>query len=133
MNQWEIQKAIYQELFGSVPLAAAGVAIYDNVPQKTNFPYIAIGDDTGLPWDDDTSRGTEATITLHIFTRNPGRKQCKDIMKIVYNTLHQAELDIEGMDTVLVNWEYAETIEDPDQITRHGVQRFRIIAEEAIS
>ncbi len=133
MRQWEIQQAIYEELTTYVPLVNSVTGIYDHVPQKTDYPYVNIGEDTGVQWDTGTSHGVESTLTIHVWSRKRGRKQCKEIMQIIYNILHEGTLDIVGMKSVLCYWDFSETMLDPDGLTRHGVMRFRILAEEATS
>lgn len=130
MKQWEIQRAIYQRLTDYQPLMAVIDSVYDHVPQDSDFPYLVIGDDTGLQWDTGTSKGTEATLTIHAWSRELGRREVKQIMNHVYDVLHLATLSIVGLESVLCHWEFAETFLDPDGITRHGVSRFRIIADE---
>jgi hypothetical protein len=112
-------------------------ALYDHVPQADDagnavpFPYVAIGDETDVPWDTDDSVGREATITIHTLSRYKGKKQAQNIMGAIKAALHQHALAVAGQVTVLCYWEYAEIFTEPDGVTRHGVQRFRIITEGA--
>ena len=141
----EIQKAIYGELITASALAALLAknvndstlpAIYDAVPQSKDsgsdipFPYVVIGDDTMLDWDTDTSVGKEATITIHSWSSYRGRIQVKDIQGAIYDALHLSQIIVDGYDTVLCLSEYSESILDPDGLTRHGVQRFRLIIDK---
>ena len=143
--EYVIQKAIYDKLIADSALntmLAKNVenpslpAIYDNVPQAVDsgsdsvFPYITIGDDTMVDWDTDTSQGKEATLTLHVWSRYRGRKQTKEIQGAIYDALHLSNLIISGYHSVLMLSEYSETLLDPDGLTRHGVQRFRLILEK---
>lgn len=109
-------------------------AIYDHVPHLVdsdeNFPYVVVGDDTSVDFDTDDSQGTEATITLHVWSRFRGRSETKTIQKAIYGALHKQSIAIGDLHTVDVYWEYAETILDQDGITRHGVMRFRVTVEE---
>ena len=126
MKQWEIQKAIFSRLSSEL-----SYSVFDHVPQdEQDFPYVVIGDDTGLQWDTGDSRGSESTLTIHVWSRQLGRRECKEIMDEIYQALHEYELDIDDMHTVICHWEFSESFLDPDGITRHGVTRFRIIAEE---
>jgi hypothetical protein len=140
-----IQKAIFDQLMADAPLKAllaknvtdkTKAAIYDAVPEPKDagsdlpFPYVTIGDDTMLDWDTDTSVGKEATITIHSWSRYRGRLQVKDIQGAIYDALHLSQLIVDGYDTVLCLSEYSESILDPDGLTRHGVQRFRLIIDK---
>lgn len=143
--EYLIQKAIFDKLVASTPLAgllAKSVvnktkpAIYDNVPQvadsgkDANFPYVSIGEDTLVDWDTVTSVGKEATLTIHSWSRDRGRKEVKDIQGAIYDTLHLSSLMVTGYTTVLIVSEFSETLSDPDGITRHGIQRFRLIIDK---
>lgn len=143
--EYEIQKSVYLALRASTNLSAllakdvndkTKSAIYDNVPEAVDsgsdsvFPYVTIGDDTALEWDTDTSVGKEATLTIHSWSRYRGRKEVKQIQGAIYDVLHLSNLIITGYYSVLMRSEYSETLVDPDGLTRHGVQRFRLIMEK---
>jgi len=124
----EIQTAVYQRLLALDPLQAlVGARVYDNVPQNTEFPYVVIGDDTQVPWDDDVKLGAESTLTIHAWSRYAGRLEAKRILQAIYDGLHNYRLTVTGAHTVLCQAEYQETFLDPDGMTRHGVIRFRLI------
>ena len=133
MIGWPIQKAVYQKLIADTALMAKIVGVYDAVPQGTAYPYISIGEDTSLQWDTDDSDGVESTLTLHAWSRQYGRRESKEIMDLVHGALHRAELQIDDADSVFCHFEFSESFMDPDGVTRHGVMRYRIVAEEAQS
>ena len=130
MRQWEIQKAIFQTLTADTDLMQAVTGVFDHVPQNQPYPYVVMGEDTALQWDTDDSDGTEATLTIHVWSRQAGRREAKEIMQVIYGALHRVDISIDGMHTVLCFWEFSETFLDPDGVTRHGVTRFRVVAEE---
>lgn len=121
MNQAAIQAAIYQAL------STLSYPVYDDVPQGAAFPYIVIGDDTSIPFDDDCNVGAETTITIHVWSTYSGRLEVKQIMNAVYNRLHRQNLSIAGSYSITLNAEYQDTFLDPDGVTRHGVIRFRLL------
>jgi len=130
-----LQKAIWTRLGESSDLPA----LYENVPQKdgqinADWPFVSIGDDTHAPWDTDDSVGSESTITIHAWARYGGRAAVKAIQAVIYELLHRHELDleVEGFSAVAVEFEYSEALEDPDGVTWHGVQRFRIYIERPV-
>lgn len=127
MNDFAIQAAIYSRLTTYAPLT--GYSTYDHVPQNATFPYNVIGEGTATQWDTDDSVGSDATVTIHTWSRYRGRKEVKEIQKLIYDALHRYELPVAGSHTVTVEWEYTDTMLDPDGLTRHGVIRFRIITE----
>lgn len=140
----ELQKAIFARLRSDSALTAllapsvldSGSAVYDAVPQVDDtgsgleFPFVAIGDDTILEWDTDDAFGTEATVTLHIWSRQQGRSEVKAIQGAIYDALHFQNLSITGYHTVVMLCEFEETMMDSDTYTRHGVSRYRIIFHE---
>lgn len=131
MKQWAIQTAIYSQLTGTAAVMALVTGVFDDVPQGTDYPYIVIGEDTGIEWDTDDSRGTSATLTVHVWSRVAGKRETKQIMEAIYDALHRAPLPVSGMTTVTCHWEFGETFLDADGETRHGVTRYRLIIEEA--
>lgn len=133
---WAVQKALYGALTGSTPLAVlVGSRIYDQPPQTAaTFPYIVLGDGTLTPWDTDTEEGGEAVMMVHVWSRDHrGRKVVKDIQDLIKATLHRAEPTVEGLGTVLCEMELADTFLDSDGLTYHGIQRFRLVVEDAAS
>jgi hypothetical protein len=134
----EIQKAIYDVLANDYTLSNMVTGVYDSVPQAEDagsdvaFPYVTIGDDTALDWNTDTSNGKEATITVHSWSRYRGRSEVKEIQGAIYEALHLANITVQGYNLVECWSEYSETLVDPDGLTRHGVQRFRLIIDKEI-
>ena len=125
-----VQEAVYTRL-----AAVLDIPVYDHVPQPVDsgdnakFPYVAIGDDTTIAWDTDTSDGFEITITIHSWSRSRGRLEVKTIMGEVWDALHRYALPVAGYRTIFVYGEFSETFVEADGITRHGVQRFRIVID----
>lgn len=138
----ELQKAVVAKLFATAAVtsqlaahafSAGKKAIYDDVPQAASpesvfaFPYVVVGDTTEIPFDADDFVGRESTITIHSFSRYRGKKEVKTIMDAVKAALHEQPLAVTGETTILVHFDFAEIVPDPDGRTRHGVQRFRVI------
>jgi len=127
-----VQTAIFTALNGNI---SAGV--YDDVPYlpdgmpSSSFPYVVVGDDSSVMWDTDDTQGQEVTAELHIWSRYPGMKECKQIMGEIYNILHRATLSISGYNVIDCLNEFSEAMVDPDGETRHGVMRFRLTLQEA--
>lgn len=147
MNSLAIQGMIYNALAASTELDAAlarqraisgsvttSPAIYDNVPQgvygdDSAFPYIVIGDDTDNAFNTDGSQGSDATIDVHIWSRQMGRAETKEIQDLVFDSLSRQDLTITNKNVVNIEQTTALTYLDPDGKTRHGVQSFRVIVE----
>ncbi len=130
MKALEIQGAIYQRLIDYTPLASRVTAVYDDVPEDKEFPYIVIGDDTAVPFDTDTSLGTEATITIHTWSRYPGKREVKEIQGALYDALVRYPLEVADAVTLDLMPDYEESSLDPDMETRHGISRFRLLMSD---
>ena len=137
MSAYQLQFGIYTALDNDAALSALIVGIYDNPAQAgdpsddTLFPYVTISDGTSQPWDTDTDRGDEAIAQIHVWSRASNALEAKQIQDAIYSVLHRGTIVISG--SVFIGSDYmTQTVQrDPDGITRHGVQEFRIIYEEA--
>lgn len=124
MKSWELQKAIFTTLDTGLT-----VPVYDDVPQGASFPYVSIGEDTSIQWDTDLDDGTESTLTIHVWSRSPGRKEAKELLDSIHGLLHRKTLTVTGASPVFCYYEFAETLLDPDGETRHGVTRYRAVID----
>ena len=129
-----LQQAVYTRLVAQLPT----VNIYDDAPgqpdgiPENNFPYIVIGDDTEVPWDTDDVLGMSLTITLHVWSRYRGKKECKALLGNIYTALHRqaANLSATGYTFVDCLFEFSNILDQNDGITRHGVCRYRLLMEK---
>jgi len=121
------QQAVFDALSGNI-----SAAVYDAVPvlpsgqPLANFPYVVIGNDTHRPWDNDDTVGSNSTVTLHVWSRAKGFKEAKTILGEIYDILHRASLAQAGYNMLDCLWEFSDTTDDPDGVTRHGVARYRL-------
>ena len=126
--EFALQNAIFQALNGVV-----SVPVYDDVASvnatggSEGFPYITIGEDVLSEWGATDTDGAAGSITVHAWSRKRGRREVKVLQGEIYDQLHLAALTITGHSTVLIHWETSSSALDPDGITRHGVQTFRVI------
>lgn len=127
-----IQTAVFNALDGGL-----SYPVYDDAPflpegqPTTGFPYVVIGDDTAIAFDADDTKGMEATVTIHIWSRSHGRKEAKGILGEIYTILHRASLTAAGYSFVDCFFEFSQVEVDTDGITRHGVARYRLTIQEA--
>ena len=132
--EYALQQAVYNQLRTNTALTEALAArkggLFDNVPDKTKYPRVVIGEGTLVDWDTDTSFGAEQTILVHVWSNHPGQKETKEIMGLVYQALHEVEITPVGFNSVLIRREFSQNMLDPDGATRHGVLRFRCIMDE---
>jgi hypothetical protein len=123
--QWALQQAVY----GVVSPAIAPKLLLDSVPQEPAYPYMHIGEFFGGDWDTDDSVGREIFFNLHSWSRYDGTKELHELMDAVKAVLHNQQFVVSGEVMVLCLLDYMNTNLDPDGLTRHGVQRFRVLME----
>jgi hypothetical protein len=124
-----LQKAIYQKLTGDASLMALVTGIYDRLPQHTDFPYIAIGESSGSDWSTKTTSGADQNLTLHIWSREGGRKEAAAIMERIHALLHDQAMTIEGQALVMSRFISSNILLDDDGWTYQGIMRFRVLSE----
>jgi hypothetical protein len=136
MSAVALQNGLYQKLENDAELMAMIVGIYDNPTQvpdpddNSQFPFITISDAVLTPWDDDHDEGTDATFTVHVWSRASHALEAKAIQDRVKRILHRQKLPILGNLTVGMDYVRSDVQRDADGFTRHGVQDFRIIFVE---
>lgn len=130
-----VRKSVYARLSGYAALTsllASATSVYGHVPQddtslSAGFPYVAIGDTTSTAFDTDTSTGFDVTITVHSFSRGRSPLEALGIMGQVYTAMHRHALTVAGYDLIDCLWDNtAEVLQEPDGLTYHTVQRFRV-------
>ncbi len=127
------QELVFTALSGNL----TGCAVFDTPPflpeaaPATTFPYCVIGNDTNRAWDTDDSRGAEVTLTLHFWSRAQGFKQCKALMDQAYGLLNRTAMTKTGYTIVDTLFEFSDVMDDPDGMTKHGVQRYRLTIQGA--
>lgn len=127
----ELQKAINQALRQDAVLLAllGGARIHDDVPQRTEFPYVTFGQSIMRDWATSTEPGHEHVVTMHVWSRAAGRKQSHEIMAAIEDVLHDRALPLSGHRLVNLRHEFSDARRDPDGETYHGVIRYRAVTE----
>ena len=136
-GSYQLQIAVYNALNTDSALSALIVGIYDNPQQVADpdndnaFPFVTLSTGSIEPWDDDHDKGSQADIQVHTWSRARHSLQCKQIMDAIYNVLHRGTLSISGFLFVGCDMVSQENPQyDPDGVTRHGVQTFRVVFQE---
>ena len=127
-----LQSAVVAALTANPDLTAAtgGTArIYDDVPPSTPYPYLSIGQTVERDWSTGTDDGREHTLTLHVWSRTPSRKQVHEIASLVRATLHQAALTLVNHRLINLRHEFTEARREPDNETYRALVRFRAVTE----
>ncbi len=112
-----------QALLGDPP------RLYDHVPPGAVFPYIVFGPVSLLPYDTKTEIGFEQIVTLNIWSRYRGGKECRDLFQAIYDTLHRATLTVTGEVFLSSEFHSADFGLDSDGLTSHAAARFTLITQ----
>lgn len=128
LHSWDLQTAIYTALNGNVTgIDDAVIAVYDDVPEGSAYPYVILGEETTANNGSTTLDGIEHTLTIHVWSQYRGRREIKLIMQSCYDLLHNAAITVSGASLVNIRQEFSTTLAENDGITRHGVMRFRVV------
>lgn len=132
-SSWSLQRAIYDTLVvDAAILGLLGTArIFDDVPQRSAFPYLTLGQSTVRDWSTGTEPGEEHLVTLHVWSRADGRRETHQLMTAVRDALHDQPLPLDGHRLVNLRHELSEARREPDGETYHGIVRFRAATEPA--
>lgn len=127
-----LQKAVRDRLVGDAAVAALVAGrVYDTVPAAPVFPYVTIGEDQVLDDGNSCADGWQATVTVHVWTRQPpGFPPAKQIAGAVRNAL-AVPLTIAGFFTVSGLHRDTLSLRDPDGLTSHMVQAFEYLIDPA--
>lgn len=126
------EQSLQQALYAA--LTAAGLTVYDSVPQAADggsagaFPYVTVGDINAL--DGPTQGGAELVVTLHGWSRKPGKLELQQIARTIYEELHEQTLTVTDFTAFFVTFESSEFLPDPDGRTTHGVFRYRALLDQ---
>lgn len=109
---------------------ASSPAVFTHVPQDLElYPYVVLFD-VGLDADDNDCRlGFDGVINIHSWSDERDMAVIGNIQKAIYDALHHAELTMAGYSMVELAQEFSTILRDPDGITLHGVQRYKIILQ----
>jgi len=127
----DLQRSLYQAIRTSAEITSllGGAKVYDDVPQRTDFPYITLGQSIVRDWSTGTEAGHEHVVTVHVWSRSAGRKQTHEIMGALQARLHDQTLPLVENHLVNLRHEFSDARREPDGDTYHGVVRFRAVTE----
>lgn len=126
-----LQKAIHAALTGSSTLTAllGGPRVYDDIPRGVAYPYVTFAQSVERDWSTGSEPGDEHTITLHVWSHEPGRKQAHAIMHAIRAALHDQPLALDDHRLVNLRHEFSETRREGDGETFRGLVRLRAVTE----
>jgi len=108
--------------------------VFDFVPDNQAFPFLVMEIN---PWQDrgsHTTEGFEAELWVHTWYQpgvgsftGRGNKQVQLIQSRVDELLHLQELTFTGWNNLLLRRSTVDIITDPDNVTKHGIQKFKLL------
>ena len=130
-----LQGAMYQLLNSSSQLneKLGANAIYDDVPDCTDMPYIVFTEATHSDWSTGTEDGTEHLVSLSIWSKEHGRKQVLELAELCKQTLKLMPVLL--VDHTLVNFthEFTEVGRDKDVDHFSAKLTFRAVTEPTLN
>ncbi len=84
-----IRKAYYSKLNGAVTLNASNVAVYDNVPNSANYPYIQISNVSVVDNSTKDNFNSNCIVTVQVFTGTDGTNYSKADADTISNQVMQ--------------------------------------------
>ncbi|MCB1522111.1 MAG: DUF3168 domain-containing protein [Hyphomicrobiaceae bacterium] len=127
----DLQKSLYLAVKSDAAITSllGGPKIFDDVPQRTDYPYITFGQSLVRDWSTGGEDGHEHLVTLHVWSRAAGRKEASEILAAIESALHDQALTLADHHLVNLRHEYSDVRRDPDGETFHGLARFRAVTE----
>lgn len=128
---WALQKAVFEALSADVDLTALIGAdkIFDDVPRNAEYPYVTFGLSQLRDWETGTETGQEHLFSLHVWSRENGRKEVYETLGLLQSVLHDASLTLEGYRLINIRYEFSEARRETDGETYRGLVRFRATTE----
>ena len=126
-----LQQAIFAVLTTDATLTTllGGPRVHDGAPRGAAFPYVTFGQSRLIDWSTGTEAGDEHAVTLHAWSRTPGKKETLAILAAIRATLHDQPLTLSGYSLINLRLDFAEARREPDGETWHGLLRFRAVTE----
>ncbi len=128
---WALQQSIFATLSADTAITAliGPSRIFDDVPQKSAFPYLTLGQSSVRDWSTSTERGDEHLLTLHVWSRADGRRETHEIMGAIKSALHDRTLQLNGHRMINLRHEFSDARRDPEGDIYHGIVRLRAVTE----
>ena len=129
------QHALQQSLFAALSSDAGLLGllgeprIYDVPPQPPSFPHVTFGHSVVRDGDLDASPTDEHLVTLHVWSRTPGRRETHAIIGAIRSALHDRPLALDGHRLINLRHEFSEARRDVDGETMRGLVRLRAVTE----
>lgn len=128
-----LQAALLTRLSGDAALTGllGGAAIHDRPPVGTAFPYVTFGPAATFDWSTGTEPGDEHLVTLHVWTRQAGKKQALDIAAAIRAAIEGAPLALAGHTLTLIRFAGLDAAHDNAARGCRATLKFEALTEPA--
>ena len=132
-HSFDLQTILYSTLNGDSTLdgIVGNNKIFDNVPQDTSYPYVAIGDITAINRGTKTLDGNEYVLDIDVWSTYRGKKEISDALERIYELLHDTTYSVSGANMVVSQVRNTITLVENNGITRHGVLSLSVIVYDS--
>ncbi|MFJ5059021.1 DUF3168 domain-containing protein [Streptomyces nigra] len=128
-----VQRAFYTRMTNSEELMSLVTDVYDKVPEGDDlYPYVVVGEATETPDNAHGRIGRQTSTMLHIWSQYDGFGEALSILAVIAELFDHKPLDVEGLHHVSTDYEFAQTLTDPEPPgnIRHVPVRFRTRTEQ---
>ena len=130
----ETQKAVFTllNLDTTLQTLLGSNKIYDHVPDNSPYPYVTI---RIKPWEDRGNHdfeGLSCQLSINVWYREDGRGdlEVQKIQKRIDELMHSQDICIEGWNIVSLRRSTIDILDEPDGVTKHGIQIFNLLIGE---
>ena len=129
-----VQAALVTALRADTALAALiGDRVFDDVLPDAPHPYVSLGPEDWRPIDSDDGcvAGDDGVVQIDIWSRAPGRVECKRITDRVARILQDAALPLAApYSTVSCRVILKRVLQDSGALARHGVVQVELMTDD---
>lgn len=118
-----------EAIFDALEAACSPTKVYNHVKQGTSYPYVVMDGSAITPDDPLAKRRDEQYFYLSVWSQYKGEKEILEIMKKIYDALHQRKLPSSTGRIVRVYVQSRITRREPDNLTYQGTMTLRVIVE----
>lgn len=129
-NLYGLQTAVHMALTADATLMGMVEGVFDHVPEKTDYPYVTIGN---MRVSDMSAQGVtllRVELVLSVYSRARGRKEASDIMGELHRLLQDMTAPVEGYVLLSLRHAASEIMLERDGLTYQGRMRFEAVLQE---
>jgi len=104
--------------------------IFDGAPEGAAYPYLTVGRGVSEPRDASDADLIEHRLTLHLWTREIGRRETKDMLGVIRAATHEASFALNGgFALISCRVVYSDVFRTSDSRLAHGILRLQALIQ----